>query len=157
MENNKNNTTVPALKSGSGFGSGLEASSRNQIFAKNLVLRRNQLHYTQQKLSGKNYHFYTTVISPSMKHAVTKHLFEEGYILPKCVIVKIFARVEGVEGSFIISIAYLEDISDTEYPCSAWMDKDKLTEAQKQYIKNFSEKFMRLFEVLEYTKPDKKS
>lgn len=51
MENDKENSIVPTLKSGSGVGSGLEASSRNQIFAKNLVLRRNKLRYTQQKLS----------------------------------------------------------------------------------------------------------
>jgi len=51
MENNKENNVVPALKSGSGVGSGVEVSSRNQIFTKNLVARRNQLQYTQQKLS----------------------------------------------------------------------------------------------------------
>lgn len=114
---------------------------------------KNKLECGIQKLSEKNYHFYTTVISPSMKHAVTKHLFEEGYILPKCVIVKIFARVEGVEASFIISVAYLEDVSDAGYPCSAWMDKDKLTEEQKQYIKKFGEDFIELFEILEYDLP----
>ncbi|MCK4454557.1 hypothetical protein KAU51_04445 [Candidatus Parcubacteria bacterium] len=62
---------------------------------------------------------------------------------------KVFGRVEGIRGSFIISIAYLEDISDSGYPCSVWKDKDKLTEDQKQYIKNFSERFTELFEVLE--------
>lgn len=51
MENNKEKNVVPALKLDSGFGSGIKASSRNQIFTKNIVLRRNELHYSQQKLS----------------------------------------------------------------------------------------------------------
>ena len=67
--------------------------------------------------------------------------------------VKVFARVEGVQGSFIINVAYLEDVSDAGYPCSAWMDKDKLTEDQEKYIKNFGEKFIKLFEILEYDLP----
>ena len=108
-----------------------------------------------QKLGGKNYHYYTRIIYPSMENAVTKHLFEEGYIIPECVLVKVFARVEGVEGSFIISVAYLEDVSDTGYPCAAWMDKDKLTDDQKQYIKDFGERFANLFEIIEYTPENK--
>lgn len=103
-----------------------------------------------QKLGGKNYHFYTRIIYPSMEHAVTKHLFEEGYIIPTCVLVKVFGRVEGVKGSFIVNIFCLQDISDTEYPCSAWKDKDKLTDEQKQYIKDFGERFANLFEVMKY-------
>ena len=51
MEDNKENTTVPASQSGSGVGSGQRPLSRNQIFAKNMVLRRKELHYSQQKLS----------------------------------------------------------------------------------------------------------
>lgn len=113
----------------------------------------NKLESGIQKLDGKNYHYYTRIIYPSMEHAVTKHLFEEGYIIPECVIVKVFARVEGVEGSFIISVFYLEGISDTGYPCSAWKNKDKLTDEQKQYIKKFGENFVELFKILEYDLP----
>jgi len=65
---------------------------------------------------------------------------------------KIFGRVKGTSSSFIVSIAYLEDISNSGYPCLEWKDKDKLTEDQKQYIKDFSERFIELFDVMEYTK-----
>lgn len=51
MEYDEESNMVPALKVGSGFGSGLKPSSRNHIFTKNLVLRRKELQYTQQKLS----------------------------------------------------------------------------------------------------------
>lgn len=51
MDNDKENNIVPALKIGSGSGSGQKPSSRNHIFTKNLVLRRKELQYTQQKLS----------------------------------------------------------------------------------------------------------
>ena len=113
----------------------------------------NKLERGIQKLGGKNYHFCTRIVYPSMGHAVTKHLFEEGYIIPECIMAKVFSRVEGVEGSFIINIFYIEDICDTGYPCSAWMDKDKLTEKQKQYIKDFGERFANLFEIMEYELP----
>ena len=53
MENNKENSVVPASKSGSGFGSGLEASSRNQIFAKKLKERRELFGLTQVELAEK--------------------------------------------------------------------------------------------------------
>jgi transcriptional regulator with XRE-family HTH domain len=53
MANNKENSVVPASKSGSGSGSGLKASSRNQIFAKKLKERRELFGFTQVELAEK--------------------------------------------------------------------------------------------------------
>jgi len=51
MEDDKKNITVPTHNEQFRHGSDLEGSSRNHIFTKNMVSRRNQLQYTQQKLS----------------------------------------------------------------------------------------------------------
>ena len=146
------NATKPYLKKQFQIRTGrIETSFVSNIYGN----VENKLEGGMQKLGGKNYHFYTKVVYPSMGHPVTKHLFEEGYILPECVMVKVFGRVGCVKGSFINSIAYLEDISGSVYPCSAWKDKDKLTEDQKKYIKKFDEDFIELFELLEYTPGNK--
>lgn len=51
MDNNKENTTVPNHNEQFRPGSDPGGSGRNHIFTKNMVLRRKQLHYTQQDLS----------------------------------------------------------------------------------------------------------
>lgn len=52
MEYNKENNGVPALKSGSDFGSDLAQKVGTIVFAKNLKKRRNELGYSQQKISN---------------------------------------------------------------------------------------------------------
>lgn len=78
MEDIKKNSVVPALKSGSGVGSGLEASGRNQYwFGKLVKKRREALKISQEKL-GKMVGVSTTTIQnweagtwPNGKYIVT--------------------------------------------------------------------------------------
>lgn len=51
MEDNKENTTISTRNEQFRPGSDPERSGRNQIFTQNMVSRRNQLQYTQKKLS----------------------------------------------------------------------------------------------------------
>lgn len=53
MENNKENSVVPALKTGSGFGSGQTPPGRNQIFGKKLKERRELFGFIQSELAKK--------------------------------------------------------------------------------------------------------
>ena len=78
MVDNKENSVVPASKSGSGVGSGLEASGRNQYwFGKPIKERREALKISQEKL-GKMVGVSTTTIQnweagtwPNGKYIVT--------------------------------------------------------------------------------------
>lgn len=52
MEDNKENSVISTLKTGSGVGSGIKLTPRNQFCAKNLIKRRNEMGYSQQKISN---------------------------------------------------------------------------------------------------------
>ena len=156
MEDIKKNSVVPALKSGSGVGSGLEASGRNQYwFGKPVKERREALKISQEKL-GKMVGVSTTTIQnweagtwPNGKYIVTL-----GKVL-KCSLDYLLTNKEPEPGppgkekqidkpEPLYNKVEVPGVSDEVVRYSAGMDlKDKLIRSQEKLIRELEDRCRR--------------
>jgi hypothetical protein len=109
---------------------------------------KNKLDSGVCELGGKKYHHYSRAIVFSMKHKVTRFVSDKGFILPTCVLSKRVGRIEGAKGNMLFKIYYYEDVTNSDYPCHAWRDRDTLTEDQWSYLEQFDRRWKESFEVI---------
>ena len=77
-------------------------------------------------------------------------LFDSGYMIPSCFIVKALARREGLNKKNKYYVAYLEaaySILDGKYRCQDWMNVSTLESDQKEYLSQLSETYHQCIKI----------
>ena len=88
-------------------------------------------------LGETEYQCFTRVIYLSPNEPIVKFISEHGFILPDCVMSRTYARADLSLGTYLIVIAYLEDLSQSAFSCQSWQAIDRLTEEHEQYLAQF--------------------
>ena len=109
---------------------------------------KNKLESGVCELGGKKYHYYTKAIVPSRKSNTIRFLSNEGFIMPRCVLSKTAGRVVGAKGNILFQVKYFMDVTELNYTCRDWKDRDTLTEEQRSYLEKFERNWEDSFEVL---------
>ncbi|GEM_PF-1775660 len=77
-------------------------------------------------------------------------LFDSGYVVPNCFIVKALARREGTNNKHKYYVAYLEaaqTILDGKYRCKSWTNRDNLEGEQREYLTTIAENYNKCIEI----------
>ena len=109
---------------------------------------KNKLESGVCELEGRKYHYYTKAIAPSWKSNTIRFLSNEGFIMPQCVLSKTAGRVVGAKGNILFKFNYFMDVTELDYTCRDWKDRDTLTKEQRSYLEKFERHWENSFEVL---------
>jgi len=101
------------------------------------------------ELGGRNFQYCSRLIYPGMDRPVTRFVSDQGYVIPRCVLLKSFKKVYGAKGNILVGINYIEDPpSNLPYDCKAWKPDYPLLEDQKEYLEQFIANSDKAFEVI---------
>ena len=101
------------------------------------------------KLGGRKFQYCSFLFYPSMSHALTKFITDEGYVLAPCVLHKSFGKVYGAKGNILVTIEYQEEIPNLNLDCTAWKPDLSLLEIQRAYLEQFNKNCESSFTVLQ--------
>ena len=94
-----------------------------------------------KKINGKNYHQCIFASSFFFETRVRDIVYDNGYVIPSCLLLKGLARDFSAEGDSVMFIYYFEDISNfgtpRKYYCSEWIGINKLKEDQQKRLDAF--------------------
>ena len=91
-------------------------------------------------VGGLNYQYVTFPDTSPFIDYEELYLFDSGYQIPNCFLVKAIARREGAKNKNKYYVAYLEatdTILDGKYRCKTWVDANILEHEQKDYLYSF--------------------
>jgi hypothetical protein len=99
---------------------------------------KNKLDFGTSDIDGHDYQYYIGAIEPKASGEVTKYISDNGYVVPRCALLRRDARVFGSKENLLFSVEYMEDISKFKYECKSWKLRDELTEEQELILKRFN-------------------
>ncbi len=140
----------------------LDGSRATRVFS--IKLERTETRYTSDlfgwakhfyekgtcSLGGRSFQYLSRRIYPSMSNAMVNFITEKGYVLPRCVLIKRFARGYGSRNNILVDITYWEDPSELPYGCNAWSPDYPLQQDQIEYLERFNSKSDNSFAVIKY-------
>ena len=98
-------------------------------------------------LGGKEYQCYTRVIDASSDEPMARFMQEKGYLLPDCMLTRVYVRADTDIGSYLVMIGYSEDLSPSSFDCREWQDQTLSTLEQENYLARFEQKSATSFQV----------
>ena len=105
------------------------------------------LDYGKLEIGGKEFRYFTSIGTPTVKGSLTKHIYEKGYTM-SCGLFKFCGRIIGAN-NVIAQIMYYEDIKNSGLSCRSWKYKQSLTDSHIQYLEGYNQRFKSSFEILE--------
>lgn len=88
-------------------------------------------------LGEKEYNCFTRVIFLSADEPIAKFISEQGYDLPTCILSRTYARADVGETTYLVTITYFENFSDSGLSCESWQSQEQLAEDHKHYLEGF--------------------
>jgi len=101
-------------------------------------------------VKGKNYQYAVFPDTSPFIDYEEMFLFDNGYVVPNCFIVKALARREGVDNNHKYYVAYLEaanTILDRKYRCKDWTRRNKLVSEQREFLISITENYNQCIEI----------
>ena len=99
-------------------------------------------------LGEEEYQCYTRAISVSSDEPIARLMQERGYLLPDCMLTRVYVRTDKDNGSYLIMISYNEDLSPSGFDCKAWQDQTLSALEQKNYLARFEQQSRTSFQII---------
>jgi hypothetical protein len=100
------------------------------------------------KLGGVSWQYCSRLIYAKMSAPLTKFVSEQGYIIPRCVLLKNFSKVYGSKNNYLVTVSYWEAPPTADYDCQYWEPNAQLAHSQREYIEQFKKSSETSFRIL---------